>query len=710
MVMNTGLKTAILLILGFVQMTAQNPNWTAPNGSGFEFSANYIATIHLAGVPSHDAEDAVAFFKDGEIRGLGNAISLGNGMYRHFITIYAHEAIDTLDIKVYHKNTDHVYEVQQPVIFQVQGITGNVDDPYVINIYPDNDAPIRLLPVPAQFTLEGFAFPAIDMSAYLVQPDQFPVAWTFTPNPNLIASFQGSILSVTDIAGFTGQTQLVIRATEQSMAMGLEGESYASRAVQNQQFADVTITFNVTSTYLPPLWEPVIPDQGILLGEQFDTIALYDFENQFQQPFIKYDYLPIIAEKAPPIAPPNWQITKTPETTMNVVTKVNYTPKYQFHHEDDVLAAFVGSEVVGIAYRNAINGLYYLSIGSNNINDSVVSIKLYSGAMKDTLVIDSVFLYQPYAIHGSAENPFIIDFAPIAPVVPDLPVADGIYDMPVNILDKKFVGSVAFRFFALDPTYPQYLYDQTNATFCIARNSSELTTYYQDADEDGLGNPSVSVLACSSVPGYVTNNSDCDDNGTLAPGINLSVAETSGTAPNDNKICSGSPVNITAAGGDSYLWSTGQTGSVISVNPTMTGSFTVTVTLTSGCSNSKSVNIFVEGTVVKNQDNAGDGSLRNVLECIAENGIITYDLPLINSTILTSPLIVNKNVSIHGTISLRPEIQVDFNQAAHGIEIQSNKNLILKNVDLISLQSNNNILIMGPGNLTISEQTKIRSN
>jgi hypothetical protein len=102
--------------------------------------------------------------------------------------------------------------------------------------------------------------------------------------------------------------------------------------------------------------------------------------------------------------------------------------------------------------------------------------------------------------------------------------------------------------------------------------------------------------------------------------------------------------------------------------------------------------------------------LRSVLECIAEDGIITYDLPLINSTILTSPLIVNKNVSIHGTIALRPEIKVDFNQAIHGIEIQANKNLTLKNVDLISLQSNNNVLIMGPGNLTISEQTKIKSN
>ena len=36
-------------------------------------------------------------------------------------------------------------------------------------------------------------------------------------------------------------------------------------------------------------------------------------------------------------------------------------------------------------------------------------------------------------------------------------------------------------------------------------------TYYQDLDQDGFGNPEVSVIDCKAVDGYVTNNTDCDD-------------------------------------------------------------------------------------------------------------------------------------------------------------------------------------------------------
>ncbi|MFO0362449.1 MAG: MopE-related protein, partial [Flavobacteriales bacterium] len=44
-------------------------------------------------------------------------------------------------------------------------------------------------------------------------------------------------------------------------------------------------------------------------------------------------------------------------------------------------------------------------------------------------------------------------------------------------------------------------------------------TYYQDSDGDGFGNASVSQTSCSTVPGFVTNNTDCNDgNQGIYPG------------------------------------------------------------------------------------------------------------------------------------------------------------------------------------------------
>ena len=278
--------------------------------------------------------------------------------------------------------------------------------------------------------------------------------------------------------------------------------------------------------------------------------------------------------------------------------------------------------------------------------------------------------------------------------------------MPVNIIDEEFIGSMTFTFMAMDPMYPQYLRDETDATFCIVADSNDLTTYYQDEDGDGLGTSTSSVQACTQPEGYVTNDDDCNDNG-VDNSISITIAENSGT-PNDGIICTESNTTLSVQqNGSSYNWSNGATTQSIQVNPTSTTVYTVTVSFGAGCLFTKSDTLAVEGKVVRDSGNAGFNTLRNIIECAIDGDTITYDFPNVNGTTLTSELLINKNLLIDALILAKPEISIDFNTALEGMIIATNKKLTLNNIDLKINNYNNQNVFAGSGQVIISGNTYI---
>ncbi len=71
---------------------------------------------------------------------------------------------------------------------------------------------------------------------------------------------------------------------------------------------------------------------------------------------------------------------------------------------------------------------------------------------------------------------------------------------------------------------------------------------------------------------------------------------------NDTTICQGNAVTITASGGQSYTWSTNQSGNSIIVSPTQTTTYTVTATAGNGCTLTDQITVNV---IIPPQANAG---------------------------------------------------------------------------------------------------------
>jgi hypothetical protein len=406
---------------------------------------------------------------------------------------------------------------------------------------------------------------------------------------------------------------------------------------------------------------------------------------------------------------PSWSFTNTLPTNITLTARIDYTPKYQFNHEDDVIAAFVNDEIRGVAKIDTNSGLYFITIGGSPQETGLVTFKFYSGKMKEVLELQDLFTYESHLLFGSAENPYLLEFAPIVPVIIDYPIPGGYMLMPVNIVDTTYLGIEYFRFYAFDPNYPEYLIDSTETSFCIVADANELIMLYADMDGDGLGDPNNFITSCAGSPGYVMNGDDCDDTNPLVPTFTITIMENSAGTANDGFVCANDNVTLTASGGTAYEWSTGEITATINVLPGYTSEYRVTATTVAGCKGVAIADLEIEGKIVTTIANDGHGSLRSVIDCLIEGDTITYDQPTIMHSDIIAPILIDKDVNIMGQdIMMRPEIRVDFNVMPIGFEVLINKNLNIENIDFKIINGGVEPLLKGPGSMNILGLTEVK--
>jgi gliding motility-associated-like protein len=110
----------------------------------------------------------------------------------------------------------------------------------------------------------------------------------------------------------------------------------------------------------------------------------------------------------------------------------------------------------------------------------------------------------------------------------------------------------------------------------------------------GQTTPAISGLAAGTYMVTVNDAAGCDSS------ISVTISEPAeiiSTLSGNTNICSGNSTVLTVTGGGTYLWSTSQTGSSITVNPTATTTYTVEITVGS-CTKTDSITVNVSNPPV----------------------------------------------------------------------------------------------------------------
>lgn len=133
------MKTIIykILFLAFTSFwipnfNAQDPNWTV-NTSNYQFSMTFTTFLNVDGRTLTAANDKVAAFVNGEIRGVANVVhETSVNKYVAYLSVYANTNNETISFKIYDSSKDLVVNIDKNEAFAIDGNVGGIFQSYSI--------------------------------------------------------------------------------------------------------------------------------------------------------------------------------------------------------------------------------------------------------------------------------------------------------------------------------------------------------------------------------------------------------------------------------------------------------------------------------------------------------------------------------------------------------------------------------------------------
>ncbi|UZR98486.1 gliding motility-associated C-terminal domain-containing protein [Chondrinema litorale] len=217
---------------------AQTPVWTV-NPAEYNHSMVIVGGLNLEKTELGNGENVIAAFVEGECRGVAKTqYQEETGRYIAYLLIYSNDTDEEISFKFYNTENDNSYTVPKTIDFEVNGLIGDLNRPYIWSQQIlNNEAKIL-----------GFTFPEIDREESIDGNSVYAAVLSGTSLTALVAEF-----NLTDGATlWLNGVKQISKETENNFANAL---TFTVRSEDEQIFEEYDVIVSVGNA-LPTKIQP----------------------------------------------------------------------------------------------------------------------------------------------------------------------------------------------------------------------------------------------------------------------------------------------------------------------------------------------------------------------------------------------------------------------------------------------------------------------